>query len=76
MSRYLIDGAEIPYALDAIRNIDPDLVGHATLFCHRGKRITASQVSGRIRERLLADYEGRGSDVLPQLIMYSGSRAE
>jgi hypothetical protein len=76
MRRYLIDGAEIPYALDAIRSIDPDLVGYATLFSRRGKRITASQVSGRIRERLLADYEGRGGEALPQLIMYSGSRTE
>lgn len=73
MSRYMVDGAEIPYALDAIRNIDPDLVGHATLFSRRGGRITASHISGRIRERLLADFEGRGTEGLPQLIMYSGS---
>lgn len=76
MSKYAIDGVEIPYALEAIRNIDPELVGHATLFCRRGRRIMASQVSGRIRERLLADYEGRGAEVHPLVIMYSGSRIE
>jgi hypothetical protein len=71
---YAVDGAEIPYKLELIEKIDPDLVGHATLFIRKGNAIVTGTMAGNIREKLIADYRMRGGGVLPELIMYSGSK--
>ncbi len=70
---YAVDGAEIPYRLELIEKIDPDLVGHATLFIRSGNAIITGTMDGNIRARLIADYRMRSGGVLPELIMYSGS---
>ena len=70
-----IDGMEIPYAIGAIEMIDPDIVGHATLFMHKGNSIVIAELEGNIRESLIADYKERRADTLPEIIMYSGSSA-
>ena len=76
MQNQSIDGVEIPYALNLIEKIDPDLVGHATLFTRRGDSIVVGEIQGRIRESLIADYRRRSPGALPEIIMYSGSRTE
>jgi hypothetical protein len=76
MKQYAIDGVEIQYALDLIEKIDPDLVGHATLFTKHGNSIITGEIQGRIRELLIADYKRRPPESLPELLMYSGSRME
>jgi hypothetical protein len=73
MSSSIVDGVMITYTLDAIRQIDPDLVGHATLFARLGMAVVPITMSGRLREKLLAAYEGLGTETDVHLIMYSGS---
>jgi hypothetical protein len=74
MNSHSIDGIEIPYALDSIEKIDPDLVGHATLFIKKGGSIVIGELEGRIQELLIADYKKRSPEAFPEIIMYSGSR--
>jgi hypothetical protein len=74
MNSHTVVGIEIPYALDRIAKIDPDLVGHATLFIKSGDSTIAGEIQGRIRELLIADYKKRLPNEFPELIMYSGSR--
>ena len=71
-----IKGREIPYVLAFIENIDPDLVGHATLFTKKGGSMIVGEIQGRIRELLIADYKGRSPGAFPELVMYSGSRVK
>jgi hypothetical protein len=76
MKHNVIDGIEVPYALDTIEMIDPDIVGRATLFTRRGDSIFISELEGKLRESLIADYRRRSPDSYPELIMYSGSTTE
>jgi len=70
-----IEGIEIPYDLAHIRKIDPELTGHATIFRRRGEPWeVVRHVDGRLRDLLLADYEQRSPEQLPDIIMYSGCR--
>ncbi|HUI08943.1 MAG TPA: hypothetical protein VL221_01385 [Bacteroidota bacterium] len=70
-----IEGVEIPYDLAHIRGIDPELVGHATLFRRAGQPWeVVSHVDGPLRELLVADYERRSPEKFPDIIMYSGCR--
>ncbi|HXX63696.1 MAG TPA: hypothetical protein VEO56_07855 [Bacteroidota bacterium] len=69
-----VDGIEIPYSLDQIRGIDPDLVGHATLFRQSGGPWEiVRHLDGRIRDLLLSDYYERTAEKFPEIIMYSGT---
>jgi hypothetical protein len=71
-----IEGREIPYVLDFIEKIDPDIVGHATLFTRKGDSMVVGEIQGRIRELLIADYKRRSPNAFPELVMYSGSRVK
>jgi len=75
MSNNAIDGVEIPYDLDSIAAIDPDIVGHATLFKRIGRVWQElTRLEGNIRELLLVDYSARKGQQRPELVMYSGTR--
>ena len=70
----IVDGIEIPYELESIKSVAPDLVGRATLFAMSGRPWhIVKQLDGRIRDILLSDYHARSPEQFPELIMYSGS---
>jgi hypothetical protein len=70
-----VEGIEIPYDLEHIKQIDPDLVGHATLFdVDRNPLGVVTHIEGRLRDLLVADFRRRPPEQFPKLIMYSGCR--
>lgn len=73
MSMRKVEGVEIPYTLDRITELDPNLVGVATLFKHlKNETTVARRFEGRIRDLLVLDFRSRRPEEYPELIMYSG----